>query len=306
MDVVTIVPDDGYVRAHRQVRLSNSLRLSFAALLLVACASPSATEATSTTREQPVSTTTTVQEEVTATTQAPIAVTTTIVTQTTTAPDAQDQSPESWAQALLAAANQDDFGLLDPYVFVSDEKRDLFRAFVEFDLPQLASDSSCVVDGASVGCPISFDDMTVYLINLKPGDDGQMFTDLIVVPQIFDTVAPDGAFGSGCSPGPGPLPDGEWLGNIAQRRSDEFDFDLVCLVTNEDVDWELVNESTSLRSLAVDGDVLVDELSQGDLTQMTTTYDNWGTEPCDISGPCAVWIRILDGHVIYISEQFLS
>ncbi len=249
------------------------------------------------------STTTMVEQELTVTTEVVVTTTTTI--ETSTAPDAQDQSPESWTQALLAAANQDDFESMDSYAFVSEEKRDLFRTFVEFDLPQLASASSCGGDGASVGCPISFDDTQSYMVTFNSDNGDLKFADLIVRPEILDSIAPDGAIGSGCSPGPGPLPDGEWLGDIAERGSDEIEFDLICLIPNENADWEPINEITELRTVPVDPNLLVMDLSQFDLIPSGTTYDNWGTEPCDVD-PCAVWLSLRDGRVRYISEQFLS
>ncbi len=79
--------------------------------------------------------------------------------------------------------------MLAPYVFVSEEKRDLFPPLSSSTCLSLPPNLHVWSNGASVGCPISFDDMTAYSINLKTGDDGQMFTDLIVAPQILDTIA---------------------------------------------------------------------------------------------------------------------
>jgi hypothetical protein len=253
---------------------------------------------------EPHSTTTTDTGDVSETTRA--SVTTTVDTTTTVpGPDLEEGYPESWAQALVDAANQDDFGLLDEYAFATVEKRDLFRGFVDSDLPKLGVTGPCGGDRLGFGCPFSFDRTQTYWVALA-ADGEETFADLIVQPQILDTIAPDGAYGSGCSPGPGPMPDGEWIGLIAERRTDEFEFDLICLLPNAYVDWEPVNESTALRTMPVDPGVLVLDLSQGDLIPMGTTYGNWGTEWCDIAGPCAAWISIRDGRVIYISEQFLS
>jgi hypothetical protein len=285
--------------------LPRTLVVGLTGLLLAACASPSASDSTPmTVEEQLVSTTSSLDGDVTPPTEIPV-ITTVEPTATVPEPLPALAYPESWAQAVVDAANQVDFGQLDSYPFASAEQHDLFRAFVEFDLPTLELAEPCIDDPETLRCPISFDDTQTYWVRFSDDRDDERFAELLVEPQIQDTIAADGAHGSGCSPGPGPLPDGEWLGYIAERRTDEIAFDLICLVPNAHVDWEPVNESTDLRTVPVEGDVLVLDLSPADLVGTSTTYDNWGTEPCDVEA-CAVWISIRDGRVLYISEQFLS
>ena len=291
---------------HRTDRL-RMLFVGLTCLVLAACGTPEASDSTPTTPpRQPVSTTSMLAGDVTSTTAIPVTTATTTETPTTVPePTREPAYPDSWAQAVVDAANQGDFAQLDPYSFASAEKHDLFRAFVEFDLPTLELAGPCVDDAETLTCPIAFDDTQTYWVMFSESRDEQAFADLVVEPQIHDTIAADGAHGSGCSPGPGPLPDGEWLGNIAERRTDEIVFDLICLVPDEYVDWVPVNESTAVRTEPVEGDVLVKDLSPGDLTGTGTTYRIWGDEPCDVEA-CAVWISIRDGRVLYISEQFLS
>ena len=113
---------------------------------------------------------TTTPESVSSTTTA-VAVTTSLQTTTisastttTAGQGAETGYPESWAQAVVNAANQDDFGLLDSYVFASDEKREVYRAFVESDLPQLSVSGPCESIMGAVQCPISFDNDATYSV----------------------------------------------------------------------------------------------------------------------------------------------
>lgn len=122
------------------------------------------------------------------------------------------------------------------------------------------------------------------------------------------SIAPDGAYGSGCSPGPGPLPDGTWFGFVVARHSEAIDFDLACIYPDPMYDLPPVNSSTTLRSVPVDGDVPVRAMIPPVPTYAETTYANWQPEACQFEdgAACAVWIRVLDGRVIDIEEVFFS
>ncbi len=218
--------------------------------------------------------------------------------------------PESWLLALIDAANTNDFDQLDTFAFASEAKRDLFRAVVESDLPVLEVMGPCETDNGSLdvdatrwGCPASFDPMQTYWVRLSKVD--QEYADIEVRPVLSDTV-PDGSYGSGCAPGPGPLPDGLWFGFVAARHPDNIDFDLACLFPDPEVDTRIVNESTTVRSVPVGRDVLVTELIPPDPVSGGTTYRNWEAAFCPMAGSCPVWVRILHGKVIYIAEQFFS
>ncbi|HEY6629066.1 MAG TPA: hypothetical protein VI193_08815 [Acidimicrobiia bacterium] len=291
---------------------SESLLFSLVTVLLVACATPPTSAATTTTGgKQAVPTTTTIKEEVTESTEIAIS-TTTIETPTTstTAPESITVSdyPESWAQALVDAANQDNFGLLDSYAFVSDQKRELFRVFVESDLPELEL-GSCEQNEFYSGCSFGSADKQMYRVELDLDSGSELFEDLLIRAQGIDDLASDGAYGSGCSPGPGPLTDGIWFGYIAARRSDAIDFDLACLLPNDWVDVEMVNSSAALRTLPVEGDLLVTQMIVSEFESESfagTLYRDWGAEWCSVTGTCAVWIRIEGGRVIYIAEEFYA
>jgi hypothetical protein len=72
--------------------------------------------------------------------------------------------------------------------------------------------------------------------------------------------------GSGCTPGPGPLPDGVWFGYIDEITEAAVDFDLACLVTCEDgVGFTIRNDNPAKRTVDVaDGAVVVFEGVDGD------------------------------------------
>jgi hypothetical protein len=250
----------------------------------------------------------------TAASNPPVTTTSTVSDDTsTTVTGPQGVYPEPWVQALVDAANSDEFDRLDGFAFVSEAKRDLFRVFVESDLPELEATGSCEVDNGSLeidgktrwGCPVGFDRTETYWIVLSSGEDS--FADVEVRPDgAFADTTSDGSYGSGCDPGPGPLPDGIWFGFAAARHPDELDFDLACLYPDPVADARIVNESPTLRSLSVDSDVLVRELIPTIPVTGGTTYGNWEAAWCPLAGSCPVWVRILDGRVIYIAEQFFS
>ena len=278
--------------------------------MLTACASPSGSDPTSTAADDASTTvtsqaaTTTTKHVVTQPTDTEVATTVDATTTTSLAVVDTSEYPESWVQALIDAANQDDFGLLDSYAFASDEKRDLFRIFVESDLPPLSLVRQCDRFGGGAQCWVTFDNTQAYWVSLNTGEE--MFNDIQVQSLPFDTVASDGAYGAGCSPGPGPLPDGIWFGFVAARSSDVFDFDLACIYPDPVIDQPPVNTSRALRSVPVDKEVLVSQMNPPDSADVGTTYEQWTPEACQFDEGCAVWIDIRDGHVIYISEVFFS
>lgn len=274
------------------------------AVLLTACATSSVSDPTPTTTEEPIATTTSLSVATT-TTESPTT-TTTATTPTVPRPSEAETSPESLARAVIDAANQDDFTLLDSYRIASEEKRDLLRAFVESDLPRLTFAAPCFDDSSLTGCPIRFEDDHSYWLQIDTNGDEEIIADITVHPDYWGLLAADDAYGSGCSPGPGPLPDGLWFGNVVDRHSDSIDFDLECQIPSAYVDSEIINSSPALRSIPVDGDVLVTELVPPEPTPNGTTYDHWNAEWCNIAGSCDVWIGIHDGRVIYIYMQFFA
>ena len=132
----------------------------------------------------------------------------------------------------------------------------------------------------------------------------------------------DEAEGSGCTPGQGDLPDGEWFGYALTTGTDEIEFDLACWFTGDaaaraaaedgeespppnDYYVRNTNETTRTVSVAADADV-VWYPNFGDPTSETTVdYSDWIDEAEDRDFMPGIWIVIDDGEVVTISEQWV-
>lgn len=128
------------------------------------------------------------------------------------------------------------------------------------------------------------------------------------------------ASGSGCTPGPGPLPDGTWFGYVSDPTATEVEFDLACWfsgaaaieATLEDGeespppnDYYIRNASTDTRSVPVSPDVTVRWLPPEDIVNLTDiSYDEWLDVGPERSWQPAVWLAIEDGEVVSIEEQY--
>jgi hypothetical protein len=136
------------------------------------------------------------------------------------------------------------------------------------------------------------------------------------------TTAVDGApvaEGSGCAPGPGPLPDGRWYGLVDSASESEVSFDLACWysasqaeiaaaedggeVTN---DYYVRNEDDTLRTVAVADDTTVTWYPSGTPDDETeVAYDEWRTARESRGYQLAVWIDVEGGSIISIEEQWV-
>jgi hypothetical protein len=117
-----------------------------------------------------------------------------------------------------------------------------------------------------------------------------------------------GAAGSGCSPGGDTLPDGWWFGQVTDEVTDTLALDLSCFFTGQaaidaaaedgqtvENDVYIRNDSTTVRETPLADGVVAQCLTGG-------TADLQACDATDASGP--VWIRVIDGHVDRILEQF--
>lgn len=114
-----------------------------------------------------------------------------------------------------------------------------------------------------------------------------------------------GPVGAGCSPGPGPLPDGWWFGYATNtpRPGGSFDFDLACFTWEKMSDTEhghddavVTNENKTLRSVPV--------ASGAPFTCSTVGLpDNSGDAPCNGYTDPAVWIRMQGGVATKVVTQ---
>ncbi len=132
----------------------------------------------------------------------------------------------------------------------------------------------------------------------------------------------DGAGGSGCAPGAGPLPDGVWFGNVGAIGAASVDFDLACFYfgdiayTEGAEDGEEVNNdyyirdlNPALRTVRVAMGATVYEIDPGSVGFLTVPFPDWPVDPAGYiacpSNWCGVWLFVNGGQVTEILEQYL-
>ncbi len=131
----------------------------------------------------------------------------------------------------------------------------------------------------------------------------------------------DGAGGSGCAPGAGPLPDGVWFGYVSAKGGSSVDFDLACLYTGDvaiargaedgvdvDIDYYIRNNNPALRTVPVATAATVYEIEAPTIDFLTVAFADWpvdptGYTPCP-SDWCGVWLFVNGGEVTEILEQY--
>ena len=128
------------------------------------------------------------------------------------------------------------------------------------------------------------------------------------------------ALGSGCTPGPGDLPDGEWFGEAVTVTEDSIEFDLACWfsdpgaieATLEDGEespppngYYIRNTSTETRLIPVSADVEVRWLApEGAADLADIGYSEWLAATPERDWLPRVWLTIADGEVVEIEEQY--
>jgi hypothetical protein len=132
------------------------------------------------------------------------------------------------------------------------------------------------------------------------------------------------ADGSGCTPGPGPLPDGRWFGFVdsIDPAAMTIDFDLACWFTGEAADiasgddggevpvpndYYIRNASDQIRTLDFGENPSIRYLaSTGDPTTLTdTTVDAWAAARAGDAFRPGVWLTVQFGRVVAAEEQFV-
>ena len=125
------------------------------------------------------------------------------------------------------------------------------------------------------------------------------------------TFSDEGPSGDGCTPGDGTLPAGWWYGTLEGPIDAELTIDLACYYVGAAAEAEasgrgdevnndvyVVNDNPQQRSLAV-ADSATATCVELDATPMEVNCDL-----DDIDGPWAVWIRVQDGSVDRVVEQY--
>ena len=121
----------------------------------------------------------------------------------------------------------------------------------------------------------------------------------------------DAASGSGCTPGGDDLPDGWWYGSLESPPGDDLTVDLACYYSGaaaeaeaasrgDEVnnDYYVVNDNPQLRTLPVaDG-------ATASCVDLATIPQGFDCAPEDAAGDWAVWLRVHDGAVDRIVEQY--
>ena len=134
----------------------------------------------------------------------------------------------------------------------------------------------------------------------------------------------DGASGSGCAPGAGPLPDGIWFGFGLVTGAAAIDLDLACFyfgdiaytvgeADGEEVanDYYIRNRNPAIRSVPVASDAVVWTLGtfDGIGEHSELPYSDWPIPgPSYIECPgdfCLLWLYVNDGEVTEVVEQFV-
>ena len=128
------------------------------------------------------------------------------------------------------------------------------------------------------------------------------------------------AVGSGCTPGPGDLPDGTWFGYVTDPTAANLMFDLACWfngagaieATLEDGeespppnDYYIRNTSADTRTIPAAGDVTVRWLPPDDIANLADIgYADWLAIRPERDWLPGVWLEIENGEVVAIEEQY--
>ncbi len=129
------------------------------------------------------------------------------------------------------------------------------------------------------------------------------------------------AEGSGCTPGPGPLPDGRWFGLVeTASAAGSFEFDLACWFSGEAAEraaredgdeapngYYVRNANPALRTMKVAPEApVVWYPDVGDpASEAITTYAEWVGLVEQRGIELGVWIVVRDGAVTEINEKWV-
>jgi len=144
------------------------------------------------------------------------------------------------------------------------------------------------------------------------------------VTSTTETSAPDSddlAEGSGCTPGDGPLPDGQWFGFVSSMSDESLEFDLACWFTGDAAirasaedgeespppnDYYVRNSNPETREVAVGEVVDVTFFPDGDPNNGSDIdYDDWAGMVAVRGYELGAWLDIEDGSITLIQEQWV-
>lgn len=134
--------------------------------------------------------------------------------------------------------------------------------------------------------------------------------------------ANDGPSGSGCTPdSAATLPEGEWFGFVDATSANGLEFDLACWFTGESAveaaaedgeespppnDYYIRNDNPQIRSLSVSSAARVTWYPDGSPTSETESgFEEWAGAMPARGLMFGVWLRVIDGEVHQIREQWV-
>jgi cytoskeletal protein RodZ len=147
-------------------------------------------------------------------------------------------------------------------------------------------------------------------------------TTTVPEPTTQPTVPGPSADGSGCNPGSGALPDGEWFGFVTGYDfSSTIDFDLACWFSGEAAvtaaaedgaespppnDYYVRNQNNTVRTIDVTTEASIVWYANGDPTSETTgDYPGW-IQILETRGPIfGIWIKTVNGKAVDIGEVWV-
>ena len=132
---------------------------------------------------------------------------------------------------------------------------------------------------------------------------------------------PDGADGSGCSPGSDTsLPEGRWYGIVVNSTEDSLEFDLACRFTGQAAidasaedgeespppnDYYVRNQDSRTRTLAIAATTPVVFYPTGDpASEGYSTFGAWRDMVATRGNFFGVWLTVVDGTVVSMIEQW--
>lgn len=140
-------------------------------------------------------------------------------------------------------------------------------------------------------------------------------------PIAADLNVLDEASGSGCTPGAGQLPDGDWFGYVDSATAAHIEFDLACWFNGtpaadaaaEDGEespppngYYVRNSSNDLRTVPMSAIAAVARLiNTGGPDLESVPYDTWSSGWSSLDYQPGVWITIEGGAIVSIVEQYV-
>lgn len=131
----------------------------------------------------------------------------------------------------------------------------------------------------------------------------------------------DGASGSGCAPGPGPLPDGFWFGFVTEASASSITFDLACWFEGEAAvtasaedgqespppnDYYVRNENPLTREVAVSPTANASWYLTGDPNSINCCdFGEWVAARAETGFQLGVWLSLVKGEITDLEEQWV-